>query len=180
MRQGRGRRRAVTGALHGAMPHLEDAMNATASIRRFVNHAPILSAALLLLMGTAHAASIAGVWKSEVTIFDCTTHNTLRTFVGLQALHADGTLSDTNSTDPASRSPGMGTWRKVGRGQFSSHFTLFLFSGGTYVGYGVVDRDITMGDDGNTATGSIHNAIYDPSGNLLATACGSDESVRFQ
>jgi hypothetical protein len=171
----RGRRRAA-----GAPPHEEITMNELDSIRRIVRRAPTVAAAMLLIMGSAHAAGIAGVWKSDVTIFDCASHTTLHTFTGLQAFHADGTLSDTNSTDPASRSPGMGTWHKVGRGQFTSHFTLFLFAGGTYIGYGEVWRDVVLGEDGNTATGSIRNSVYDPSGNLLGSACGSDNSVRFQ
>ncbi len=154
-------------------------MNASTPIRRHVRAVHALGAALLLSMGCAHAARIEGVWKANVTIFDCNTKQVLRTFQGLQVFHAGGTLTDTNSTDPASRGPGMGVWRKVARGQFATQFTSMSFSGGVYTGYAVANRQVTLGPDGNTATGSTHSEIYDANGNLITTTCGEDDSVRF-
>lgn len=137
-----------------------------------------LVSGLLISAGAAQASdNIVGVWWSEVSRVDCSTGATLGSFTGMQTFHLGGTLTDTNSQNPASRGPGMGTWSRQGP-DVLTRFRFMLFNAGAWTGTAVVTRKVTPGPGGDTAIGQGTSEVYTPGGQLVATGCTRDVSVR--
>src|SRR3982751_2476812 len=62
------------------------------------------------------ARKLEGTWYTDVTVRDCQTGITLRTFPALNTFVEGGMLIDTTTAvSPALRSPGHGTWERVDR-----------------------------------------------------------------
>jgi hypothetical protein len=121
-----------------------------------------------------------GVWIPEITQRDCASGAPLAVFKGFSVLHHGGTLSETNTSPPASRGPGWGTWERHGDGYRSVFRFMRYFPDGNLAGYTVVRRTFTLAADGNSLTGVSRLEIQDPAGNLLGTGCATDVTVRFQ
>jgi hypothetical protein len=126
----------------------------------------------------AVADPIEGVWEGPVTLRDCTTSAPVGAFQGAQVFHRGGTMSDTNSTPTATRGPGFGTWVKSG----STYIVKFRFF--TYDATGAVSgvvrttRTVTIGAGGDTATSVNTTQIFDMTGTLVRSGCGSDTGTR--
>jgi len=151
-------------------------MNPIAILKRG-GAAGLAAAVLVLCAGTAQAGKVEGVWWSNVTRVDCATGAAQLSFTGMQVYHQGGTLTDTNSGNPASRGPGMGTWKREGQ-DVHTRFRFMLFNGGTFTGTAVVTRVITLTPDGDSATGRGTSEVYAPDGTLVATSCTRDVSTR--
>lgn len=122
-----------------------------------------------------------GVWEATVTVRDCTSGATLAAFRGAQMIHRGGLLSDTNSTAPATRGPGMGVWSRNGNGTYAAKFRFYRYNAdGSLAGSAIVTSTRTLSADGNAYSGDTRNEIRDPAGNLLASGCVTDTGVRFQ
>lgn len=154
---------------------------------------PVLLAAMLFQAcggaGDAVAASdasdpVEGTWESAVTIRDCASGATLRTFKGLSVLHRGGTASATNSNPPASNGPAFGTWRGTGApGAYAVSFRFFRFNAdGSFAGAQNLTRSLTLGTtDPNTMSETIAAQLLDPAGNVVgAPICGVATSVRVR
>jgi hypothetical protein len=79
------------------------------------------SAALAHADDDSARAKLAGAWQVRVTTYDCATGVRNPTFSSLFAFHQGGTASETTANPallPGQRSPGIGTWRRLGRGYF--------------------------------------------------------------
>lgn len=149
--------------------------SAISTLRR---RAAALTAAGLLGAGAAQAAQpIIGVWQADVQRIDCATGAVVGSFQGLQVFHAGGTLTDTNSGNPATRGPGMGRWS--GRnGVYQTRFRFMRYDAGIFAGYAVVTRTIVLDPSGTSATASATSEVLDAAGNLIATGCTLDSSVK--
>lgn len=144
--------------------------------------AATMAAATMAYAAPAHASQLVGVWQSEVTRVNCATGESQGTFTGLQVYHQGGTLSDTNGTNPASRGPGFGTWRRAGAfGQvYDTEFRFMTFgAGGVFTGWAVITRQITLGGAGwDSATATGRSKIYNTAGQVLVEGCTVDVSRR--
>lgn len=120
-----------------------------------------------------------GVWEGTVTIRDCTTSAVITTFQGSQVFHRGGTMSDTNSAPTATRGPGFGTWAKSGA-TYVVKFRFYTYDATTGVANGVVrtTRTVTPGAGGTTATSVNSSQIFDMSGALVRSVCGTDIGTR--
>jgi hypothetical protein len=140
-----------------------------------------LAAVALSAAASAHASdNIVGLWWGSVERIDCASGATLATFTGMQTFHLGGTMSDTNSQSPVARGPGMGTWERQGNKVVSKFRYLGYAPDGTWIFTAVVNRTITLGPDGNTASGTSETALYNPLGQQIAAGCARDESVRIE
>ena len=137
----------------------------------------LLAAAACLTALSVQADTVEGVLWSNVTRVDCTTGAELLSFTGMQVYHQGGTMTDTNGGNPASRGPGMGTWKREGQ-QVNTRFRFMLFNAGAFVGTAVVTRVFTMTPGSDTAMGSGRSEVYNPAGVLVATSCTRDLSTR--
>jgi hypothetical protein len=125
------------------------------------------------------ASRIVGTWRSEVALQPCGGGPTVAAFTTLVTYHAGGTLSDTNSSPPALRSPGHGLWRFVGNSQYRARFQMFLFlPGGEYDGYNDVQTKVILGG-GNGNTSSVVVRRYNADGSLRAQLCGDGVGERL-
>jgi hypothetical protein len=124
---------------------------------------------------------LVGVWESVVTQRDCTTGATTATLRGNSVVHGDGTFMDTPGAMPAARGPGLGVWTASGGAAYTVKFRFFRFNAdGTPAGSNIVTRTVTLGADGNSATGDSKVQVLDASGNTLAQGCSTDTSTRFK
>ena len=77
----------------------------------------------------SQAKRLEGTWATQVTIRDCHTGVIVREFPALNTFAQGGTLIDTTSAVGAAlRSPGHGTWEKIGNHSFHAFSLAFLFS----------------------------------------------------
>jgi len=134
--------------------------------------------------GPAHAQAaetpdpIEGVWTAEVTIRDCTTGATVRSFRGLQMFEHGGQLTATNNAPTATQGPSLGGWQKgATAGQYTSTFRFFRYAvDGTFAGSQRVSRTIQLSGDKFTST--ISAQVLDPGDQVVQTVCGTEVSSR--
>lgn len=106
--------------------------------------------------------------------------------------HAGGTFLDNSLFPPQGvpnlagiagihqRSIGVGAWEydpMTGRWSLEQRFDWFVDN--QYHGYQVVEREILLSADGNTAGGPVRTARYLASGAVLFRQCGSATSTRL-
>jgi hypothetical protein len=119
-----------------------------------------------------------GVWEGSVTLRDCATQAVVATFYGSQVFHQGGTMSDTNTSPTASRGPGWGTWASD-YGSYIVKFRFFTYdAAGNYSGVIRTTRNVTVGPTPGTATSVNSSQIFDASGALVRTTCGSDVGTK--
>jgi hypothetical protein len=121
------------------------------------------------------ARKLEGTWYTDVTVRDCQTGITLRTFPALNTFAEGGTLIDTTTAvSPALRSPGHGTWEKVDRHSYTTVSVAFLFSPtGVWTGTQRITQAIEVGPGGEDATSDASSQIFNPGGNLTAMQCSA-------
>lgn len=122
---------------------------------------------------------IEGVWDSQVSIVDCNSGTVIAGFRGLGMFIRGGSLTQTNNMPPTLSSPSMGRWQRLGRGHYTATFRFFRFlPDGSYTGTQKVTRDIQLDASGNTFTSDVSFETSDTAGNVIATGCGTETSVR--
>jgi hypothetical protein len=130
--------------------------------------------------------SIRGVWNVTVTLTNCVTGLPLpfpgATFDAMALFEADGTLHDTNSQNPATRSASFGYWERTGPLQYRFAFRFFRFDGGgQLIGSQVVRHDVEMSPDGQSYVSSGTAEFYDTSGNpTMPNGCSRSVATRFR
>lgn len=146
--------------------------------------------ALLALAACAHAFAqppvqppwsvdpVVGVWTPSVTLRDCGSGAVLGLVRGLTVFHHGGTLSETTTSPPATRGPGVGTWARQGDGYVSTFRFVRYLPDGSSAGITVIRRQFSIHADG-TQTGLSRLELQDPAGNVVATACATDLTTRL-
>ena len=124
------------------------------------------------------ANRIVGTWRSTVVLQPCGGGPTLPTAITLLTYHAGGTLTDTNTAPPTSRSPGHGLWRYVSDSQYRGRFQVFAFlPTGQYDGYTEVRTTVILSGDSNTS--SVVARRYNADGSLRVELCGNGSGERL-
>jgi len=77
--------------------------------------------------GKPPAERLVGAWRVDVAIGPCGLPNPVAFFSAYNTFHSGGTVSDTNWAPPATRGPGHGVWRHLGRGEFEAKFEFFRY-----------------------------------------------------
>jgi hypothetical protein len=123
----------------------------------------------------SEARKLEGTWYTDVTVRDCQTGVTLRTFPALNTFAEGGTLIDTTTAvSPALRSPGHGTWEKENRHSYSTVSLAFLFSPtGVWTGTQRITQAIEVGPGGDDATSDASSQIFNTGGTLTAMQCSA-------
>jgi hypothetical protein len=145
----------------------------------------------MLLLGsglTARAQSedvaphngLEGTWRVQLAVRDCQTDEVLRTFPSLFAFAKGGTLTVTTAGQlPALSTPPLGVWRHVQGHTYSAVSENFVFSpAGAWIQTHRLTRVITV--DGDEFTDKVALEIFDTSGNLIVTGCGTSLATRFK
>jgi hypothetical protein len=132
--------------------------------------------------GSAETGKIVGTWLDEITAYDCETGVQIASFPALTSFAQGGTLSSApGAPGPAQRSPGLGTWQKVGGRTFKWLSLTFLFSPtGFLSGTQKVTGTWEVQDDPDELAGTSVSETFDTSGTLLATVCATVAARRVK
>ena len=124
------------------------------------------------------ADPIEGVWEGTATLTNCSTGAVLTSFAASSVYHRGGTMGDTNATPTVTRGPGFGTWTRSGT-TYTIKFRFFAYDNtGALIGTRRVTRTVTLAANGQTATGTNSNELFNPAGVSQGASCGTDTSTR--
>ena len=125
-----------------------------------------------------------GTWRfQKITVYDCQTGATLRSFSALAAFAQGGSLTVVTAGQPPSLyTTGLGIWRHTQGHSYSAVYDAFLFNpAGVWIQTHRITWTIDIGDDGDTFTNTIGLEILDTSGNPIATGgCAAGTATRFK
>jgi hypothetical protein len=157
-----------------------------------INLVPVFALAVMLLLTTSElgaqqgnsesqAGRIEGTWRLLITVRDCQTGAEQRTFPALFAFAKGGILTETTAGQPPALStPGFGVWRHMDGHSYSAVFEYFIFNpAGAWIQTHRFTRAIELDKDADAFTDSIKLQIFDISGNLIVTGCGTSVALRF-
>jgi hypothetical protein len=124
---------------------------------------------------------VVGVWIPTITVRNCATGDPGEVFGGMSVLHHGGTLSETNTSPPATRGPGWGTWARAAGGGYTSLFRFLRYNvDGSLAGYTVIRRQFTLSADGSQAAGQSRFEIQLPNGFVVFEGCTTDVAMRLR
>ncbi len=157
-------------------------------------YAAVLMALLVVCTGhttVAHAAkkesadkSLQGTWTVQVQLVDCVSGAKLgNPFSSLLTFAEGGTETDTTANPafyPSERSAGHGIWSRTDGNNYSASSTAFITLNGALVETQNITQAIQMGTTQDSFTSTASVEFFDPSGNLLASACATAAAARFK
>src|SRR5438132_9331473 len=150
--------------------------------------APLVVACALVSMVAATAIGqgtqggrLQGTWEMQITLTDCAGH-VIRSFPSLIEYAAGGTVVESNGGTPqALKTPGEGVWRHTTNNNYAFRFKFFTFNSlNVFTGWTIIAGETTVDSTGNANTGTATIQVYDPNGNLIATACAEIAGTRFE
>ena len=122
-----------------------------------------------------------GTWEMQITLTDCAGH-VIRSFPSLIEFAAGGTVVESNGGTPqALKTPGEGVWRHTTDNSYAFRFKFFTFSPqNVFTGWTIISGETTVDETGDANAGTATIQVYDPNGNLIATACAEVSGTRFE
>ena len=86
-----------------------------------------------------------------------------------------------SSRPPALRTGGKGVWSHTTDSSYAFRFKDFMFNAQTvFTGWVIITGETTVDATGNANAGTATIQVYDPNGNLIATACAGVSGTRFE
>jgi hypothetical protein len=118
--------------------------------------------------GNNAGKSVVGLWHILFTAGDQTIQE------AYQLWNAGGTEVHNPNVDPRGGSVCLGVWKHAPHGAFKlAHRVWNYDTNGNFLGTIHLSETVTVGDGGNTHSGSFALDFYDPSGNFLMEVAGS-------
>ena len=118
--------------------------------------------------------SIVGLWHTRFMVGDQTIQE------AFQAWNTGGTEIHNPNVDPRGGSVCLGVWTTVApRGYKLAHRVWSYDTNGNFLGTIHLTEMLTLGDNGNTHSGSFVSDFYDPSGNFLFEVAGNVKAERI-
>ena len=112
--------------------------------------------------------SIVGLWHIRFLVGDQPIQE------AFQIWNEGGTEVHNPNVDPRGGSLCLGAWKEAAPQTFKlTHRVWFWSTNGVFQGTGNLSETLTLGDRGNSHTGSFTLDIYDPFGNLVAEVPGT-------
>jgi hypothetical protein len=129
---------------------------------------------------SANARKIEGVWDARVTLRNCQTGTPIAMFRAMDMFHRGGTVTDTNAAPPSTRGPGFGTWEYLGHRRYNAVLRFFLYNpDGSFAGVRRIAQDIELNRGSDEWNNTVGITVFDPGGNVIATACATATATRF-
>ncbi len=120
---------------------------------------------------------LTGTW-SVVVDPDPTPAGNQPPFVSTIAYTATGSVVETTSRAPSSA--GLGTWDRLGGGEFTSTIEKYRFDGaGNYAGRTRITEVQTVAEDGGSYTARATTEILNPAGTVVATFTSAVSATRL-
>ena len=118
--------------------------------------------------------SIVGLWHSQFTVGDQALQD------AYQIWNVGGTEVHNANVDPRGGFVCLGAWKRAPNGVFKLvHRALQYDTNGTFLGTIHLSETLTLGNGGNTHSGSFTIDFYDPSGNFQFEVTGSVTGERI-
>ena len=128
----------------------------------------------------AHSG-LEGTWRAQVTVRDCLTGVALRAFPATFAFAKGGTVTFTTAGQlPSVASPGLGAWHHMDGHTYTAVSEVFIFSPAGWIQTHRFTRVIEVSNDANHFTDTIGLEIFNTTGNLIATGCGTTVANRLE
>ena len=119
-------------------------------------------------------SSMVGLWHIQFTVGDQTIQE------AFQLWNFGGTEVHNPNVDPRGGSVCLGVWKHAKHGAFKlAHRVWSYDTSGTFLGTIHLSETVTLGDGGNTHSGSFTLGFFDPSGNFLFDVTGSVAGERI-
>jgi hypothetical protein len=128
------------------------------------------------------ARALEGSWNVQVTFRNCTTGQLGTPIAAMNTFMQGGTMQEFSvGNAPLPRGPGHGIWSHIAGEDFRYSLRFFRFdAAGAYAGYVVTQRQVVMGEDGNSYTATADIQLFNTAGFQFATACANETATRFQ
>ncbi len=124
--------------------------------------------------GTASKASIVGLWHVQFIVGDQSIQD------GYQIWNVGGTEVHNANVDPRGGFVCLGAWKRVPHGAFKlAHRALQYDTSGNFLGTIHLSETLTLGNGGNTHSGSFTIDFFDPSGNFVFEVTGDVTGERI-
>jgi hypothetical protein len=118
--------------------------------------------------------SMVGLWQIQFTIGDQTIQE------AYQLWNAGGTEVHNPNVDPRGGNVCLGVWKHTSHGAFRlAHRVWSYDTNGNFLGTIHLSETVTVGQDGNTHSGSFTSDFYDPSGNFVNEVTGNVTGERI-
>lgn len=129
----------------------------------------------------ANGPNLEGTWRVQVTIRDCNSGASLRTFPAFLTFAQGGTLTETTTGFPPTlRSPGHGFWRHTTDQSYVAVSEAFLFNtAGVWTGTQRLTQSIEIGDSPDELKSTATNEIYNINGQLITSGCATAVATRM-
>ena len=123
---------------------------------------------------TSSHGSIVGLWHATYTTSDNQPFQE-----SYDVWHRDGTELESANVNPIGGNVCVGVWKQVGSEIRLHHVGWGFDSAGNLIGPFTVDDVLTLGNHGNSYSGSFDFKQYDTNGNLLLEVTGTISAVRI-
>jgi hypothetical protein len=129
----------------------------------------------------AAADPVEGVWESQVSVRDCASGATVRTFKGLAKFERSGGVSAVNNQPPALNSVAFGRWDAGSTaGSYTAQFRFFRFApDGAPLGSQRVTHTFTLPAGGNSSSGTIAAQLLDNADTVVGAICAVTTNTRL-
>ncbi len=118
--------------------------------------------------------SIVGLWHTTFTVGGQTIQE------AFQAWNVGGTEIHNPNVDPRTGNVCLGTWKKVAPLTYKLAHRVWMYdSNGGFQGTIHLSEVLSLGDNGNTHSGSFTLDFYDPNGNFLFEVAGDVAAERI-
>ena len=118
--------------------------------------------------------SIVGLWYTRFIVGDQTIQE------AFQAWNTGGTEIHNPNVDPRTGNVCMGTWKKVAPQTYKLAHRVWMYdANGGFQGTIHLSEVLSLGDKGNTHSGSFTLDFYDPNGNFLFEVAGNVAAERI-
>lgn len=130
----------------------------------------------------ANGPNLEGTWRVQVTIRDCNSGASLRTFPAFLTFAQGGTLTETTTGfPPALRSPGHGFWQHTTDHSYLAVSEAFLFNpAGVWTGTQRLTQSIEIGAGPDELNSTATNEIYNTTGQLITSGCSTAVATRME
>ena len=119
-------------------------------------------------------SSMVGLWHILFTVDDQTIQE------AYQLWNVGGTEVHNPNVDPRSGNVCLGVWKHAEHGAYKlAHRVWSYDTNGTFMGTIHLSETVTLGDGGNTHSGSFTLDFYDPSGNFMFEVTGNVTGERI-
>jgi hypothetical protein len=119
-------------------------------------------------------STIAGLWHATYTTSDGQVFQE-----SFDMWHVDGTELESANVDPTIGNFCLGVWKQAGSQVHLHHYGWGFDNLGNLIGAFTVNDVLTLGNQGNSYSGSFDFKQYDNSGNLLLEVTGTIAATRL-